>query len=374
MKIAFVYDRLNKIGGAERVLTALHAIWPEAPWYTAVQNTKSAPFSQDWHIVPSFMQAIPFASSHHEWFPWLTPFAFESFSFGEFDVVISITSAEAKGIITKPQTLHICYCLTPTRYLWSHTSEYLEVGNPLLKPMRSAIMAKLRHWDTVAAHRPDHYLAISRIVQKRIKKYYHRQSQVLYPPIDTDFFTPLRRNKVTDYRLPITDYFLVVSRLVPYKKVDLAVKAATALKLPLVVVGVGSELPKLRRLAGPLVTFTGLVPDDTLRLYYLRCRALIFPGLEDFGLTILEAQSMGKPVIAYRAGGATESIKAGKTGLFFDTLSVSALTAALEKFATLTFDPIAIRNHVKPFATLLFKERFQATIEALWHEHQTFLK
>ena len=225
MKISLVYDRINKFGGAERVLLALHQIWPQAPIYTAVYNQKTASWAKSIKIKPSFLQKFPLAKTHHELYPWLTPIAFESFNFNEFDIVISITSAEAKAVITSPKTLHLCYCLTPTRYLWSHQRQYqsapgLGIFNQLGKGIFKLFTPYLKKFDLIASQRPDQYIAISKAVQARIKKYYNQDSTIIYPPVNTSKF-----QSKTDQSLADKDYFLLVSRLTPYKKVDLAVKA-----------------------------------------------------------------------------------------------------------------------------------------------------
>jgi len=356
MKLAFVYDRINKIGGAERVLQALHEIWPKAPFFTAVYNSESAPYAKNWDVRPSFLQHVPFAKTHHEWFVHAMPFAFESFDFSNFDVVISITSAEAKGIITKPETLHVCYCLTPTRYLWSHAHEY---GHQLL-------LSQLRSWDYVAAQRPDHYLAISKTVQTRIQKYYHRDSAVIYPGIDTNFFKP----STTNHQLPTTSYFLVVSRLVPYKHIDLAIQACNQLQLPLKIIGTGSDESRLKQMAGPTVEFLGRLTDDEVLKYYQQCQALIFPGEEDLGLTVLEALSCGKPVIAYQGGGATEILKKRTTGHFFATLSPQSLAKVLQNFDAHAFNSKNIRGQVAEFNRQKFQAEFKQTIDTLWKQYQ----
>lgn len=366
MRLAIVYDRFNKIGGAERVLQVLFEIWPQANFFTSVYHPHKAPFAKTWQVTTSFLQHFPFALSHHELYPWLTPFAFESFSLDDFDVVISVTSAEAKGVITKPETLHLCYCLTPTRYLWSHASQYHRQGNFLLKPIKNLILTKLRIWDQIAASRPDHYLAISQTVKQRIKKYYRRSSQVIYPPVDTNFFKP----GATGNRLPIADYFLIVSRLVAYKHIDIAIKACNDLGLHLVIVGTGAQKKSLQKISGKTITFTGKLTDQKLVSYYQSCTALIFPGEEDFGLTILEAQSMGKPVIALSRGGATEIVKQGKTGLFFDTLSVSALKQVLTSLKTYKLSSTKIRQHAQTFNQEKFKTTFKGAVDTLWQKHQ----
>ena len=354
MKLAFVYDRINKIGGAERILASLHEIWPDAPFYTAVYDPITAPYAKNWNIRPSFLQQIPFAKNHHEWFALAMPYAFESFDFNNFDVVISVTSAEAKGIITKPHTLHVCYCLTPTRYLWSHVHEY---GHQLL-------LSHHRAWDYIASQRPDHYLTISKTVQQRISKYYHRNSDVIYPGIDTNFFCP-----ATNYKLQTNNYFLVVSRLVPYKRVDLAIEACNQLQLQLKIIGTGTDLSRLTKLAGPTVEFLGELTDQEILRYYQQCQALIFPGEEDLGLTIIEAQSVGKPVVAYRSGGATEIVIEGTTGAFFDTLSPRALAQTLKLFEPSSYDRSVIRKNALHWDRQEFKNLFKTTIDTLWQTH-----
>ncbi|MFZ5366139.1 MAG: glycosyltransferase [Patescibacteria group bacterium] len=362
MKVAFVYDRVNKWGGAERVLLALHEIWPDAPLYTAVYNPETAPWARDFKVIPSFLQKFPFAKTRHEAYPWLTPLAFETFDFSEFDVVISVTSAEAKGIITKPGTLHICYCLTPTRYLWSGTWEYKIPF--FLRPL----IFKLRLWDQIASQRPDIYLAISENVAQRIKKYYHRDSEVIYPPIDTDKF------KIKNGKLKMTNqnekFFLIVSRLVSYKKVDIAIEAFNRLGLPLKIVGTGTEMGKLKRLASKNIEFLGQLTDPQLLSYYQRCQAVIFPQEEDFGLVPLEAQACGKPVIAYRAGGALEIIIEGKTGEFFAEQTPESLGAQVLKFKPEKYKPEDCRKNAEKFDIKIFKEKIKKIIEQKWESFQ----
>src|SRR3989344_2252172 len=252
MRVAIVYDRVNKWGGAERILLALHELFPDAPLYTSVYNPKNASWANIFSIKTSFLQSIPFAKSAHEYFPILMPLAFESFSFERFDLVISVTSESAKGIITLPKTMHICYCLTPTRYLWSGYSDYFL--NPVLKFFAFPIVAYLRFWDKIAIDRPDFVIAISNEVRKRIKKYYHKDVSVIYPPLamEDSGNTSRKRGK----------YFLVVSRLVPYKRIDLAIKACNELGLQLKIVGTGTEISMLKNIAGPTVEFLGNLTDE----------------------------------------------------------------------------------------------------------------
>lgn len=320
MKVALVYDRVNKWGGAERVLLALHKIFPKAPLYTSVYDKEHAKWAKVFDVRTTFLQKIPFAQSHHDVLASFMPIAFETFNFDEYDVVISVTSEAAKGIVTKPGTLHICISLTPTRYLWSGYKEYFK--NPVLRFISRPIVALLRKWDFAAAQRPDSYIAISQEVARRLKKYYRKVAPVIYPPIE-----------LTKTRLPrkaTNDYFLVVSRLVPYKKIDIAIHACNKLQLPLKIVGTGSQEHYLKSIAGPTVEFLGNLTDNELIRYYNNCVALLFPGLEDLGLTVLEAQQYGKPVIAYKSGGAMETVIEGKTGEFFAPQTAPALIKKLQ--------------------------------------------
>jgi glycosyltransferase involved in cell wall biosynthesis len=356
MKIALVYDRVNKIGGAERVLQAIHEIWPKAPLYTAVYYPPGAPWAYDFKVIPSFLNKWPLAKKHHELYPWLTPLAFESFDFSDFDLVISVTSAEGKGIITKPGTKHLCYCLTPTRYLWSGYNDYF--FNKGLRWLAGPIVDWMRSWDQVAAQRPDEYVAISQEVQRRIKKYYHRESIVLYPPVDTEKFYPSKKK-------PNGDYFLVVSRLVPYKKIDLAVKAFTQLKAPLKIIGTGSEENRLKEMAKENIEFLGQLTDQELLSYYQNCRALVFPTREDFGLVPLEAQACGRPVIAFAGGGALETVVEGKTGTFFKPQKTKALVEKIKSFKEKSYKPQDCRTNAEKFDKIIFKQNFKKLVEKI---------
>lgn len=374
MKVALVYDRVNKWGGAERVLLALHEMFPEAPLYTSVSDLNSAPWAKVFSkVVPSFLQKIPFAKSNHEFLGVLTPIAFESFSangeFDEYNLVISVTSEAAKGIITKPGTLHICYCLTPTRYLWSGYDIYFK--NPILKFLSKPVVSYLRKWDKIAAQRPDILVAISTAVKDRIKKYYNRQSEIVFPPIDSHHKNSLlrvspgaktNRSFLLDAK---SDYFLVVSRLVPYKRVDLAVKVFNRLKLPLVIVGTGSERLKLRLMAGKNIKFVGEVTDSELADYYKGARALIMPQEEDFGMVSVEAQAFGVPVIAYKKGGVLDSVIEGKTGALFDRQTPESLIAAVERFDKMVFNPGELVNNAKNFSKERFKKEFLELVNNL---------
>ncbi len=362
MRVALVYDRVNKWGGAERVLLALHELWPEAPLYTAVYNLKTASWAEGFKVISSFVNHLPLTKTHHEFYPWLMPLAFESFNFEDYDVVISITSEAAKGIITKPNTLHICYCLTPTRYLWSGYGEYFKAS--VRRAAFDWLVNYLRKWDKTAAQRPDYYLAISENIHRRIKKYYGRDSEVIYPPIETKKFS------IFNFQFSKGNYFLVVSRLVAYKKIDIAIKAFNQLGLPLKIVGVGREMKKLKRMAHKNIEFLGYLTDRQLISYYQNCQAVIFPQEEDLGLVPLEAQSCGRPVIAFKAGGALETIVESKTGLFFQSQTAEALIRAVKKFKKMKFAPAACRKNALKFDKEVFKKKFKDYIEEKWNNFQ----
>jgi glycosyltransferase involved in cell wall biosynthesis len=354
MNIALVYDRVNKWGGAERVLLALHEIWPNAPLYTAVYDRHRASWANVFRVHPSFLQHVPFAKRHHELYPWLTPMAFESFSFDEYDAVVSVTSAEAKDIITKPGTLHICYCLTPTRYLWSGREEYEGAG--FAGRVLHMLAPTLRKWDLIAASRPDHYLAISHHVADRIKKYYHRKvEKIIYPPVDTKMFH--MRNKQSE-----NNYFLCVSRLVPYKRVDIVIEAFNKLGWNLKIIGSGSQKNYLKKIAKNNIEFVGGDLTDTqLAAYYQKARAFVFAGEEDFGIVSLEAQACGKPVVCLRESGMAETVIEGATGELFDT----DLVGTLQRFVKKRYDSASCRRNAEKFSIGRFQKEMKETVMQL---------
>ena len=358
MKVALVYDRVNKIGGAERVLGTLHELFPDAPLYTAVYNPNGAPWARVFHVIPSFMNRIPCARTHHEYFPWLTPLAFQTFDFSEFDVVISVTSAEAKNIRTKKPTIHICYCLTPTRYLWSGFFTYVH-DHAVLSFFLRLLAPILQYLDLYAAKRPDFYVAISNRVRQRIQTYYKRATdRVIYPPVETSKFMMKKSTKKEAY-------YLFVSRLVPYKRADIVIEACNKLHLPLVVIGKGHEYKKLQKMASSSVQFvTRYLTDSELLTYYQHCRAFLFAGDEDFGIVAAEAQSAGKPVIAYRESGIAEIVVDGKTGVLYDEQTPDGLIGAISKFETLHITESACRSQAMKFSTKRFKEEMRAYIQS----------
>ncbi|OGG09903.1 hypothetical protein A2154_01570 [Candidatus Gottesmanbacteria bacterium RBG_16_43_7] len=363
MKVALVYDRVNKYGGAERMLEALGEIWPQAPLYTAVYDPEKAPWARRFKIIPSFLQNIPLAPSHHEFLAWATPLAFTAFDFSGYDVVISVTSAEAKNIITKPGTLHICYCLTPTRYLWSGYEHYLAqpglgFSGRFATSVLKSFIGILRRWDLIASHRPDVYVAISLAVSDRIKNYYGYESPaVIYPPVDTDIFKIT--NSVSPGRTLIQPY-LTVGRLVAYKRFDLVISAFNQLKWNLLVIGTGRDAARLKKLAGPTIKFIDHhLTDAELVNYYNQSRGFVFGGIEDFGIVAAEAQACGLPVICPRGSGMAEVVADKKSGVLFDRQDTASLISALRTCQKTNYDRADCRQQALNFSKTKFIKNFR---------------
>lgn len=351
MKIALIHDYLNQYGGSERVLEALCEIFPNAPIYTLIYSEEATGgVFKNKEIRTSFLQKLPFSKKHHKFYPLLMPLAVEQFDLSYFDVVISTSSSFTKGVITKPKTLHINYCSTPTRFLWDDSHRYIdEFKYPWpIKKIVPLFISYLRVWDKEAALRPDLFIANSNFVKNRIKKYYGREAEVIYPPIDASKY------KISD---KVGDYFLMVGRLVSYKRFDLAIKVFNAIDKPLKIVGDGPERKRLHKIAAGNVEFLGLVSDYKLPELYSQARALIFPQEEDFGLVPLEAMASGRPVIAYRGGGALETVIDGQTGIFFDQQTEVDLVQALGRFEFTEFDSQLIHRHALEFDKKIFQEK-----------------
>jgi glycosyltransferase involved in cell wall biosynthesis len=343
-----VHDWLTNQGGAERVLWALHRAFPDAPIYTSVHDPEAFPrFAEAGvDVRTSFLQRWPMARRRHQLYPVLRTMAFESFDLCDADVVISSCSAEAKGVITRPDTLHVCYLHTPTRYYWSDHHRYAaDPGfgrlDPLVRLAMPFFAHHMRMWDLAAASRVDQFVANSAFVAQRITKYYRRQATVIHPPIQLGRFEIVAAGP--------EEFFLVAGRLVPYKRAELAVRACRELDLPLVVAGVGSELGRLRAMAGPRTRFLGRIGDGQLASLLGRARALIHCAEEDFGLLPLESMASGRPVIAYGAGGVLETVREGVTGTFFPEQTVESLQDALRRFPDMHFDPFELRAHAARF-------------------------
>jgi glycosyltransferase involved in cell wall biosynthesis len=363
LRVALVHDYLNQPGGAEKVVEVFAEMFPEAPIYTSVYDAEAMPVG--WRtrdIRTSFMQKLsPRLSIAKALFP-LYPAAFELFDFRNYDLVLSSTTTFAKAVITRPETCHICYCNNPTRFLWMYHDYFEHERFP--GPMKAVfpwLVSPLRVWDYAVAQRVDYFIAGSKNAARRISKYYRRHSDVIEPPIDGASF------RISD---EVDDYFLIVSRLQPYKRIDLAVTACTQLGLPLRIVGDGPDRPRLQRLAGSTISFLGRLDEHEVRHQMSRCKALIFPGEEDFGLTPLEAQASGRPVIAYGAGGALETVKDGETGTYFTTPSAEALAEALSNFDHKKFDPQNLRTHALGFDKGPFKRRMYQVLTTRYDEYR----
>jgi glycosyltransferase involved in cell wall biosynthesis len=339
MRVAIVHDLMNQMGGAERVLLTLHDLFPQAPIYTSIWDPRITDKRfRAMDIRTSYMQRLPFIMRHHQPYLPLYPFVFERLDLRAYDVVISSSWAFAKGIVTRPEALHICYCHTPMRWAWRY-EDY--VAHEDVGLLARALLPPFITW-------------------LRIAKYYRRESTVIMPPVDTARFQVASGHD---------DYFLVVSRMIPYKRIDLAVQAFTRLGLPLRIIGGGRDEKKLRRMAGKNVRFMGALPDAAVREHMARCRALIFPGEEDFGITPVEAQASGRPVIAYGAGGALSTIIDGETGVFFYEQTVESLMEAVQHFRDEQFDPQRIRRHAEEFDTQRFMDRVSRFVEAKTASH-----
>lgn len=354
MKVALIHDHLVQDGGAEKVLQVLQDCFPNAPTYTLIYDEKKVDKSfKAKDIRTSFLQRMPFSLKKYQWYLPLMPSATESYDLTEFDVVISSSSAFAKGVITSPETKHICYCHSPTRYLWTDTHAYirdLHIPN-IIKKFLPPLLTRLRLWDQVAANRVDLFLANSETVKNRIKKYYRRDSNVVYPPVDLSAFKPKEK--------PGGNYYLAGGRLVPYKRFDLVVKAFNRLGMPLKIFGQGPEFEKLQRLARGNVELLGYVSNEERAELYRGAKAFINPQVEDFGITPVEAMASGTPVIAYADGGALETVIEGKTGTFFNEQRWEALSDLIIRFKPEQYDPQILYNHAKTFSTEQFKQQIQ---------------
>lgn len=352
LKTALVYDWLVTIGGGEKTLGAILEEFP-APIHTLVKNEKAlarTPFSSA-DIHPSFLQKIPFSSSCYRYFLPLFPLAIEQFDLSRYDLILSTSHAVAKGVLTHPQQLHLCYCLTPMRYAWDLTHRYLEGVNGMQKVLARMALHYLRNWDIGSLNRVDHFAAISHYVAKRIKKIYGREAEVIYPPVDVEEI-PFQEKK--------EDFYLTVSRMVPYKKIDLIVEAFSQMpQKKLIVIGDGPEMSKVKRKAGKNIEILGHQPDSVVRDYMKKARGFIFAAEEDFGIVVLEAQAAGTPVIAFGQGAALETVLEKETGIFFDEQTVPSLLNALTIFEALNFDPERARENALRFNKARFQREFR---------------
>jgi glycosyltransferase involved in cell wall biosynthesis len=357
MKIALIHDWLNQIGGAEDVLTDLVTMFPTSPIYTSLYAPDIMPeFYKKWDIRPLWMDKLPAIHTKHQPYLPLYPLAWGGLKLRGYDLLISNKSGFCHGVRYDAHTTHICYCLAPTRYVWQ-LDEYIareglgRVAQIVLKITRPIF----KLWDKRASKRVHHFIAISTEIQERIKKYYDRDSVIIFPPVNTARFAQMDETP--------EDYFLIVSRLIPYKRIDLAVQAATKLGVRLKIAGKGRDLDRLKAMAGDTVEFLGYVPDDDLPRLMARCKAFLFPGLEDFGITPVQAQAAGRPVIAYGAGGALDTVIKGVTGEHFGELTTESLMAVMQNFDASQYDPHVIRAHAQKFDVSVFKAQLLAFID-----------
>lgn len=353
LKVALVHDWLVGRGGGERVLYDIHTLFPDAPIYTLVYDQDKAPeWCKECDIRTTYIQKWPGAKSHHKLLLSFMPKAWEALDLTEYDLVISCCASCCKGVITRPDALHVCYSFSPTRYVWDLYYDYLENTNAIKRFFMKRMIHKVRLWDFQAAQRVDHFAADSNFVGSRIKKYYRRDFTTIYPG-----------TRINEY--PITempdDYYLVVARFVRYKRVDLAIEACNQLKKKLVVIGSGGEEEeRLKKLAGDTVEFFGRVSDEEMERYYSRAKAFLFPGIEDYGITPVEAMSAGVPVLAFGKGGALETVQDGKTGLYFHDQTVSGLVHCIEEFERngVAYSRQQIHDYSLNFSDEIFKGNF----------------
>lgn len=363
MKVAIVHDYLNQAGGAERVVAVLHRMFPDAPIFTTLFDKRAVglPLAKA-DVRVSWMQRLPKWKQNFRQYMPLYPFAVRSFDLRGYDVVITSSSAFAKGVKVPPTALHLCYCYTPMRWAWSF-DRYVD-QSALSSSARIAArltLPALRRWDTATARNVDRFIAISTSVAQRIRATYGRGSELVFPPVNVARFRHDR---------PVGDYFLVVSRLNAYKRIDLAVRACTSLGLPLVVVGAGPEREMLESIAGPTVQFRGRLTDRESTSLFERCRALILPGEEDFGLTPLEANASGRPVVALARGGALDTVRDGETGVLFHDETTESLEDALRTVQQRQWDAAALRAHAESFSEEVFMVRFQTVLASAMEQRK----
>jgi glycosyltransferase involved in cell wall biosynthesis len=359
MNIAIIHDWLTDFAGAEQVLLQLTKIFPEADVFTSVVDRAKFGEVELKKVKSTYLQKIPFSIKKRQLLIPLMPQAFESLDLSKYDLVISNTSSMAKGVITKVETPHICYCHTPTRYLWE---PHLD-GRASSSALRRRVNFQLRIWDRLAAMRPDYYIANSENIQRKIEKYYRRKSVVVYPPVNVGRFKTAKKDQ-------IGDYFLTSGRLIKYKKTDLAILAFNDLKKPLYIVGDGPERSRLEKMAGPNIKFLGRVSDEELAELYSKARAFIFPSNEDFGIVPVEALASGRPVIAYKAGGAMETIKEGVTGSFFAEQTPQCLINAIRSFDADKYNPERLRQAAFEFDEAVFRKKFKETVLELVDDYR----
>jgi glycosyltransferase involved in cell wall biosynthesis len=356
MKVAIVHYWLTGMRGGEKVVEALCELFPGADIFTNVYVPERVSATIRRHRVrTTFVNRLPFAASARAYLA-LMPVALEQLDLRGYDLIISNESGPAKGVVPPLDAMHICYCLSPMRYAWDLYQDYLASSGPVARALMRPAMHYLRMWDLASAARVDHFATLSEHTRRRVAKYYRRDAEIIHPPVDTHRFSP---------RGERGDFYLVVGATEAYKRVDLAVEAFNRLGRPLVVIGEGPEDPRLRRLAGPNVTLLGAQPDEVLQRHYASCRALIFPGEEDFGIVPVECMASGRPIIAYGRGGVLDTIVDGETGVLFREQTVESLIDAVVRYerSEREFSPERLAEHARAFDREHFKARFGAMVE-----------
>lgn len=353
--LTLVHDWLNQRGGAEDVLEVLVSMYPQAPLYTSMYWREGMPAAYGgWDIRTTWMDRLPGIHRHHQPYLPFYPLAFGRLDLSQYAVVLSNKSGFCHGVRSGPKTTHICYCLTPTRYVWRYQEYAARESLPLaLRAALKPLILWLRRWDFRAAQRVNHLVAISTEIQARIRQYYQRDSTIIFPPVDTHQFAPTSRRD---------DYFLFVGRLVPYRRIDLAVRAFNRLGLPLLIAGDGRDREALEAIAHSNVKFLGRVSDAERAELMARCRAYILPGSEDFAIAPVQAMASGRPVIAYASGGALDTVIPGKTGLHFHEPTARSLAAAVQEFNDSDFDEVTIRRHAEQFDKSAFECKLRAFV------------
>jgi glycosyltransferase involved in cell wall biosynthesis len=353
MKLAVVHDYFTQLGGAEKVAEELYNMLPHADLFATVALPDKMPGTlRGVPVTTSWMQHLPMMRKLYRLYFPLYPFAVSSLDLSHYDLIVSSSSGYVKGVRVSADAIHVCYCHTPMRWVWNYDNySSRESFSGGIRAILPAIIQALRSWDEAAARQPDHFVANSKAVADRIKRAYGRSAEVIFPPIDIHRF---RLSSEQD------DYYVVLARLVPYKRIDLAVKACTLLNRKLVVIGTGTALEELKKDAGPSINFVGRASDEEVEYYVSRCQALIFPGEEDFGMAPLEVAAAGRPTIAYRAGGAIETVVEDVTGAFFDEQTTECLAEAIVGFEKRQWPSDVIRRHAEGFSTEAFQERFRS--------------
>ncbi len=360
-KVAIIHYWLVNMRGGEKVVESLCRLYPQADIYCLVADkSQLSPALLKHNIYTSFLQKMPGSIKHYNKYIALMPFALEQFDLTKYDLVISSESGPAKGVLTRADTAHLCYCHSPMRYLWDFYHDYLKEANPLIRFFMRPVFHYLRMWDRLSAGRVDLIMTNSKTVARRVKRWWEREAQVVYPYVPEFEKTP--RNCSDD------SAYLCLGQLVGYKRVDLAVRACTMTNRKLIVAGIGTELEKLQKIAGPTISFAGWVSDKEASRLYATSKALLFPGEEDFGFTPVEAQYAGCPVVAYAKGGALETVIDGKTGLFFEEQTAESLIECLDRFEKLEFDQDIMEQHVKQFSEKLFHENISKQVEKVFEQ------